>query len=49
MATAIEHPLLPLIGRRRHREAGGLVATLTACYAETFGKAEDNRLKRWQR
>ncbi len=28
-------------------QAGGVVATLTARYAETFGKADDNRLKRW--
>ncbi|MEA5362950.1 MerR family transcriptional regulator [Amycolatopsis sp., V23-08] len=29
------------------REAGGVVAALTARYAETFGKADDNQLKRW--
>ncbi len=27
--------------------AGGIVATLTARYAETFGKADDDQLKRW--
>jgi DNA-binding transcriptional MerR regulator len=28
-------------------QAGGVVAELTARYAETFGKADDSRLKRW--
>jgi DNA-binding transcriptional MerR regulator len=28
-------------------QAGAIVASLTARYAETFGKADDNRLKRW--
>jgi DNA-binding transcriptional MerR regulator len=28
-------------------QAGGVVAALTARYAETFGKADDNRLKWW--
>jgi len=28
-------------------QAGDVVATLTARYAETFGKADDDRLKRW--
>ncbi|MEV4049897.1 MerR family transcriptional regulator [Amycolatopsis sp. NPDC049688] len=28
-------------------EAAGIVAALTACYAETFGKADDSRLKEW--
>ncbi|WP_410573022.1 hypothetical protein [Amycolatopsis sp. cmx-4-61] len=28
-------------------QAGGVVATLNAHYAETFGKADDSRLKRW--
>ncbi|WP_410590112.1 MerR family transcriptional regulator [Amycolatopsis sp. lyj-23] len=28
-------------------EAGAIVATLTARYAETFGKADDERLKSW--
>jgi DNA-binding transcriptional MerR regulator len=28
-------------------QAGGVVATLTARYAETFGKADDDRLKQW--
>ncbi|MEU5259574.1 MerR family transcriptional regulator [Amycolatopsis sp. NPDC021455] len=28
-------------------QAGGVVAALTARYAETFGKADDNRLKAW--
>ncbi|TDP41912.1 MerR family transcriptional regulator [Nocardia ignorata] len=27
--------------------AGGVVATLTARYADTFGKADDDQLKRW--
>ncbi|MEV6648096.1 hypothetical protein [Amycolatopsis sp. NPDC051371] len=36
---------MPMSGRRRHREVGGIVATLTAYYAETFGKAVDSRLK----
>ncbi|KDN22352.1 MerR family transcriptional regulator [Amycolatopsis rifamycinica] len=28
-------------------QAGGIVATLTARYAETFGKADDDQLKSW--
>ncbi|MGW4064633.1 MerR family transcriptional regulator [Amycolatopsis sp. NPDC004747] len=28
-------------------QAGGIVATLTARYAETFGKADDDRLQQW--
>ncbi|WP_086838809.1 MerR family transcriptional regulator [Amycolatopsis kentuckyensis] len=28
-------------------QAGGIVATLTARYAETFGKADDSRLEKW--
>jgi hypothetical protein len=28
-------------------QAGGIVATLTARYARTFGKADDDRLKTW--
>ncbi|MEU4521809.1 MerR family transcriptional regulator [Amycolatopsis sp. NPDC024027] len=28
-------------------QAGGIVATLSARYAETFGKADDDRLKEW--
>jgi hypothetical protein len=28
-------------------QAGRIVATLTARYAETFGKTDDDRLKRW--
>jgi len=32
-------------GRRHHREAGSFVATLTACYAETLGKAVGSQLR----